>query len=78
QTPQAVKIHRKGIFKKTIRLSKGVHIISAWLKYDLQSGTNRPQILIRDSENNKLVESSDTTVTLGTDFRYIETSLTMK
>lgn len=78
ETKNTIKIHRRGIFKKTIRLNKGIHIISAWLRYDLQGGTNRPQLLIRDSENNKLVNNSDTTVSSGTGFRYIETSFTVK
>lgn len=78
ETKNTIKIHRKGIFKKTIRLNKGIHIISAWLRYDLQGGTNRPQLLIRDSENNKLVNNSDTTVSSGIGFRYIETSFTVK
>lgn len=68
------KILRKGIYSTKPRLAAGNYTASCLVKYDLGGGTLRPQILVRDYQNNKLVNESEATIDVSID--YIEVSIT--
>lgn len=69
-----IKILRKGIHSVKPRLEVGNYTVSCVVKYDLAGGTLRPQILIRDFQNNKLVNESEATAGISSD--YIEVTAT--
>jgi len=73
-----LKILRRGIYSTKPRLKTGNYTISCLMKYDLGGGILRPQILIRDYQNNKLVNESEVTANSSTDYIEVEATFDVK
>lgn len=73
-----LKILRRGIHSVKPRLEVGNYTVSCLMKYDLGGGTLRPQILIRDYQNNKLVNESEVTADSSTDYIEVTANFDMK
>ena len=78
-TPSTLKIKRKGVKCIRLRCKGGVQkTASVWLKYDLGGGTLLPQLLLRDVNNNKIVDEQDITLTAGSGFVEVTCTFTPK
>ena len=73
-----LKILRRGIHSVKPRLEIGNYTVSCLMKYDIGGGSLQPQILIRDFQNNKLVNESEVTAGISSDYIEVTATFDMK